>query len=174
MTFLIDYAVDTLDPLSSQAPQKTGWSCVVQKRWLGTYMSMYGSFVYLFVCLFSLILSSYCGISMARPVVKRLELQSDISSRWFEFNCSKMYIKQVNWKVFGLRTMTAFYWAYIKFSTHNLIVLIWTFQTLVIKKFLPGKKEKIKLVITLRQKDYANIDKSRFEVTFWRADKTAT
>ena len=46
---------------------------------------------------------------------------------------------------------------------HNLIVLIWTFQTLVIEKFLPGKKEKIKLVITLPQKDYPNIDKSIFQ-----------
>ena len=42
-------------------------------------------------------------------------------------------------------------------------IWIWTFQTLVIEKFLPEKKEKIKLVITLPQKDYPNIGKSIFQ-----------
>ena len=108
-------------------------------------MSMYGSFVYLFVCLFTLIL--YFGNSLTRPVVKLLELGNNSG---FNLPVGR---HGLNLAMDHNCFLLSLYYVF----KHNLIVLIWTFQTLVIEKFLPGKKEKIKLVITLRQKQCIKI-----------------
>jgi hypothetical protein len=121
-------------------------------------------FTYLFVCL-NLILSSYCSNSLAWPVVKLLELGNNSGLR-FDSTCSRAWIEIGNWMILRL-TVIVFYWAYHVFK-HNLFVLIWTFQTLIIKEFLPGKKEKIKLIITLRQKPQTKIQCNILCPPFWK------